>query len=188
MVFGSLATNGRVFGFETSSHNVTVGRRNIETNNIQNVELFFNALSDSSVPIAVMNNSGGVAPSGFEGSSQIIDSITIDEFCAKKGLTPTLVKIDVEGHELEVLRGMKGVLQHVPKIMLELSNFAFTDVDKYVHEIFSLLPIREYTGSYQVDAGTEMVEFDFLTETDMKLLAQFANPHVYLLPRTPASG
>jgi len=183
LLFGILANSGSVFGFETSQHNVNVANKNIGSNNVPNVEVFHNALSDSHTPTVVMDNSGGIARTGSTGSTSVIDSITLDEFCSERTITPTLVKIDVEGHEIEVLKGMQNVLQNLPKLMLELSNFAFTDVDKYVREVFSLIPISKYTGTYQVDAGTEMIEFDRLTESDLVQLSRFANPHVYLLPR-----
>ncbi len=48
-------------------------------------------------------------------------SMTIDRFVADTGLQPRFVKIDVEGAEWFVLRGMTGTLErHHPVVMLEL--------------------------------------------------------------------
>jgi len=46
---------------------------------------------------------------------------TIDHVCRTEGLTPALVKIDVEGHEAEVLRGARETLHRLrPILFLEL--------------------------------------------------------------------
>lgn len=37
-------------------------------------------------------------------------TVTIDDFCAREGVLPTVVKIDVEGWELEALRGARETI------------------------------------------------------------------------------
>jgi FkbM family methyltransferase len=49
------------------------------------------------------------------------DGITLDEFCAARSLYPTLIKIDVEGGELQVYQGAQEVLRlHHPTILSEI--------------------------------------------------------------------
>jgi FkbM family methyltransferase len=51
-----------------------------------------------------------------------VNAVTVDEMAEKFG-APTHVKVDVEGHELEVLRGARMVLnQFSPVLFLELHN------------------------------------------------------------------
>jgi FkbM family methyltransferase len=45
---------------------------------------------------------------------------TLDEEVRRMGRAPEVVKIDVEGHELEVLRGAAGLLARRPVLLLEL--------------------------------------------------------------------
>ena len=50
-----------------------------------------------------------------------VEMVTVDAEVARLDLLPSVVKIDVEGHELEVLRGARGLLAHRrPILLLEL--------------------------------------------------------------------
>lgn len=40
-----------------------------------------------------------------------VDSVTLDKYCAEKGIRPDIIKIDAEGFEAGVLRGSKSVLE-----------------------------------------------------------------------------
>jgi FkbM family methyltransferase len=40
-----------------------------------------------------------------------VAAMTLDEFCHQENVTPRFIKIDVEGHELSVLRGARGVIR-----------------------------------------------------------------------------
>jgi Methyltransferase FkbM domain len=43
---------------------------------------------------------------GGEGT-ETVETVTIDDFCAREDIVPTIIKIDVEGWELEALRGAR---------------------------------------------------------------------------------
>lgn len=64
---------------------------------------------------------------------------TIDEFCSKNNITRiTLLKLDVEGHELACLRGAQAMLPHIDYIQFEMS-IASRDARVYFKDIFELL-------------------------------------------------
>lgn len=47
---------------------------------------------------------------------------TLDAYCREKGLSPTVIKIDVEGLEMEVLAGAKTILeQSRPHVLIEIN-------------------------------------------------------------------
>lgn len=52
-----------------------------------------------------------------------VNIITLDAYCGEHELAPTCIKIDVEGHELHVLRGSKDVLAKArPDLVVEVSG------------------------------------------------------------------
>ena len=69
-----------------------------------------------------------------------IDVISLNDFCKGNRIFPDFLKIDVEGHELEVLKGADSVLSNVkaialeitmdrPKIEILLEHYGFSIVD-----------------------------------------------------------
>jgi hypothetical protein len=61
----------------------------------------------------------GVGPSPESGAT--LSVATVDEFVTAQGLSPDFVKIDVEGMELDVLRGGQQTFQqYIQTIILEL--------------------------------------------------------------------
>jgi len=52
-----------------------------------------------------------------------IGCVTLDAYCEQRQLSPTLIKIDTEGFEWEVLRGAMTILQALkPTILVEVSS------------------------------------------------------------------
>jgi len=84
--------------------------------------------------------------------SEVCQVQTLDNWCESEGMIPNFIKIDVEGHELEVLRGGREIL---PKVNLIQFEFGRTNIDtkttfkelwKILHEngfrIFRIGPTR----------------------------------------------
>jgi len=68
-----------------------------------------------------------------------VDVVTLDSVLDERGLTPQLLKIDVEGSELAVLRGSQTTIDRArPTIMAEVTEDA--------EEVFELLSAAGYVG------------------------------------------
>jgi FkbM family methyltransferase len=70
-----------------------------------------------------------------------VSTIDLDTFCQDRRLRPAVMKIDVEGHELEVLRGMAGLLAAGwPRtLLLEAHAFAHPRAESFWGELFAIL-------------------------------------------------
>jgi FkbM family methyltransferase len=85
--------------------------------------------------------------------------ITLDAFYARVGALPKLVKIDVEGSELAVLRGAQGLLSSPdrPAILFEYNPFTSTESAFCVRTLLDLLP--GYTLHYVDDLRGQQIPF-----------------------------
>ena len=97
--------------------------------------------------------------------SILVDVSTIDLVCLSFGLKPNFIKIDVEGNELEVLRGAVNTLKkYEPVVQFEFggtsidSRTFFKDYWNYFHNIgysiFRILP----SGTRQIKSYSEREE------------------------------
>jgi FkbM family methyltransferase len=103
---------GKVFAFEPQSKLSSLLRRSAEINHLDNLVVIQAAAGDRAsrgavyLPSPDQTRYGSLFPAGA--AVDAVDVVTLDH--QFPDLTPTLLKIDVEGFEVRVLRGMKGLL------------------------------------------------------------------------------
>ena len=124
-------SQGTVYAFEPVPENAAVVRKNCELNMLTQVKVLEMAVADNSGKgqLQLAQYSGGSAlavaapPPDLKGLL-VVDVDTIDRMVAEGQLKPpSLVKIDVEGAEMHVLRGMKETIKtYQPVILLELDD------------------------------------------------------------------
>ena len=140
MYFAALAgPQGRVIVFEPGPNNQKYLRRNIA--GLANVEWIDRAVSDEVGTVSfycdnltgqnnslvsdfkVLEANAGRTGIAAERAEVKVEATTLDAFCAERALVPDFVKIDVEGAELLVVRGMKSVLASArPRLMVEKND------------------------------------------------------------------
>lgn len=148
---------GTVVAFEPGPDNLPVLRANAARNGMDNVVVEPLAVSDrdGTAELALAEYSGGhslVADSVVPVDTITVTTITLDTFVGDGGTpAPDVVKIDVEGAELAVLRGMVGLLTDCgPAVVLELDAATRQEHDDRLRMVQSFLARFGY-GMRQLD-------------------------------------
>lgn len=179
---------GKVLTVEALPHNAKVITTNIELNNVGNVTVVNKAAGSSQGVLHVeykkfgflFDSNGMVRDAPHKGTVEV-PSIALDELIESR--MPNLLKVDVEGHEIEVLKGAKRILASAPALDLEIHCGLWEDPLPKVRALMALLPLDRYEGMIQLDPHGELIEF--LKEThSAEVISSHENAHLFLSPRT----
>lgn len=129
IIFAKANPTWKIFSFEPNTGVHKNFHKNISFNNCGNIELFSLALSDSKGKASLRINQNRPGTSSINSKfgkfshSEIIQCISGDEmFLSGKIPAPNLIKIDVEGHELKVINGLKMIIsKYKPVISIEVA-------------------------------------------------------------------
>ena len=78
-------------------------------------------------------------------NKRYIPSITLDEFCRDKKISPDIIKVDIEGSEIEMLIGAKNIIKkHKPIIFLSYHPFHLKKLGYKNSLIFEILKHLNY--------------------------------------------
>ena len=170
MELSLLSGTGRVIVIEPSPSNVALLRRNLALNGLSDVELIGAAISDvagrRNFFLSEQSNLGTFHPTGsgsetLTGATVEVETLTVPLLAERFG-PPDLLRMDVEGHEVEVLNGMlpdvrKGA--YSPMVIFEphLSRYgAEHDMAATLRALF-LLGYRVTALSSSSDRGREQI-------------------------------
>jgi hypothetical protein len=105
-------------------------------------------------------------------SSEIVDVTTLDAFFTSDRKPPHFLKIDVEGHELSVLKGgLRTLEMHHPTILVECETRHRSDGD--IRPVLNFLESLGYMGSFFCQRRRRpLAEFD--TGVHQRLDAEWA--------------
>ena len=83
---------------------------------------------------------------------------TLDYWCNANNLVPTFIKIDVEGHELEVLKGASEVLKSCRLVQFEFGG-CNVDTRTYFRDFWILFASFDYTVYRVMPKSLRKIEF-----------------------------
>lgn len=167
-----VSPEGSVYSFEPVPSNVALIRRNAELNNLETIRVFPEAVGAETgrTELVVTKHIGGAVLASLDlppdaQSRMTVDIVTVDDAVTKHGLRPpTLMKIDVEGAEIDVLRGATGVIRaHRPKLIYEIDDATQGGIQRKAQEIAAFMEAVGYSvqplpNSYNID-GWRVVHF-----------------------------
>jgi len=154
-----------VYAFEPEPANVDHLRRNIELNNASNVVVYALALGaeDETAQLFVEGETGSGRHSLVSGRESAVPSIEIHvvsgtRFAENSGSPPDLVKIDVEGAEMLVLRGMTGLFdeRRIRDVFIEVHPTRLGQAGSSAGDIQHWLEERGYGLVWSRDRKTEI--------------------------------
>lgn len=135
----------RVWAFEPTDYTFGLLTKNIEYNKLQDKIIAEKvAISDKEQKLKLYHayqNSGGnsvVPMAGCDSSSyEIVACTTLDKVIPNQRID--FMKIDVEGHEEQVLGGGKRTLENTEIVLIEYNKVALKEIGRTGKEIFELL-------------------------------------------------
>jgi FkbM family methyltransferase len=148
---------GRVFAFEPQPGLVEYLRSAVVSNGLKNVSIEPFGVSDKPgrLVLAIPGNQLGSPGASFEAhirehqdAGTIEVAVTsLDEYFANEKQRIGAIKIDVEGHELSVLRGAREIIRRdAPAIVVECEGRSVTGGDMRV--LFDALTKLNYRGEF----------------------------------------
>jgi len=111
-----IGNNGKVFTFEPNKDNNEHLLENIKLNSLNNVKAFKKALGEKTEVVKVFKGEDGgnfslLNRHVVSSNSEMIEVEIGDEFIVKNNLPiPNIIKIDVEGYEYSVIKGLHNTL------------------------------------------------------------------------------
>lgn len=147
------ATTGCVHAFEPEPRNAEHLGSNVRLNKLEKVAIHECALANETgrATFHVEPELGAGAHSLVEGHGRATQKITIetvrgDEFIAQHGVTPDLMKIDVEGAEMDVLRGFSETLaaKRIRDVFVEVHTQTLERLGSSAEELRAWMEARGY--------------------------------------------
>jgi FkbM family methyltransferase len=155
---GPVGPEGRVVLFEPNPVVAERLRDNLVANDVANATVVEKAVSDregTAELLAPVGRQSGLATVDPTGQARpgwrrcVVATVSVDEFARQSGLWPSVLKLDVEGHELSVLRGAEGTLaQCHPVVLLEFEILAREPDGETARQVLALLQRHGYGYLY----------------------------------------
>lgn len=114
-----VGSGGRVYAFEPNPRNCEFLRRHVAANGCANVRVEEAAVADTNGVARFDFGTGSGTGHLAESGAVEVRTLRLDDFCHDHDVKPDAIKIDVEGAELDVLRGAEqAIVAHGPTIFL----------------------------------------------------------------------
>jgi FkbM family methyltransferase len=185
VVFSKAAgPSGKVMAWEALPKNASVIEKNFALNQCANAVVRPYALGEKHEIVRLQSDQGNAVYRND--NSEMSATETIDIQCVRldeeisRGINIDFIKIDVEGSELQMMRGSQRILSHRPIIDLEIHNHLFSHRSDTLTEISGMLSPLNYIYSLLPQPRGIMQPMGW--DLDLSELAKYDNPHLFCVP------
>jgi len=152
-----IGPTGQLITFEPNVENAAIIQKNIGLNNLKNIRLEPKAVGAATGKIKIaFSSSNSYILKGREHVGADVPLVMLDDYAS---LHPTCLKIDVEGFELEVLRGARKILKTHPKLAIEVHTDMIERYGAKVKDIFDVIDDGGYEFWVQWDIDKDPVPY-----------------------------
>lgn len=160
-LFASLVgPDGKVFSFEPDPENHAVLKRNVVENELKQVEVIPAAVSDRNGTLELFYSKDKGDQRIYDSQdgrrSMVVKSVTLDSFFENQVHSIDFVKIDVQGAEGYVLRGMSKLVKRNPGIILSL-EFWPVGLEKSGFGALNMLELMDEIGLKYYDINLPQI-------------------------------
>jgi FkbM family methyltransferase len=174
-----VGTNGRVVAFDGLPENIEIVRKNVSLNGATNIESHNIAVGGRNGKVRFARASNGYITERLDKVVEV-PMVPLDEFFANR--KPHFLKIDVEGYELEVLKGARAILNNfVPTLNIEVHCLQFDRPEESIEAIFKELPGAKYRFEVLPDYGGKPLPYEPHVHTP-RFLAKFDKFSLLAMP------
>jgi FkbM family methyltransferase len=138
-----IGDNGHIVSVEANPSNALIDDAQTTLNKFQNLRFVHFAASNKPGKVRISTNHNASVCNN--GNSSEVEAITGDLLDSKYGPFNVL-KVDVEGYELEVLQGCSQLLNRSPKLAIELHLDDLSKFGHRVEDVWDLINADKYKG------------------------------------------
>ncbi len=146
---------GHFTAVEAHPANAEILRKNVEINGLAGKVEVINAAVGRGPGVAELadaSNAAVIAANGGDIPKIRVPMVSIDDLAQRMGRAVTLLKLDIEGMEVEALKGARSVLANVPKLNIEVHCQILRERRATPpEEVFACLPAGRYDFWIQPD-------------------------------------
>lgn len=145
-----------IHAFEPLEQNYDILNKNLKINNIDNVILNKKIISPTKNKMSFSYGTSRICEKG----NIYVDNIILDEYYLNNNIKKIkLIKIDVEGHEIEVLKTMNNILSN------KISQYIFIEVTNHTfNNVINIMKDNNYKNIYDLNTGFIFTKYN-LNET-----------------------
>lgn len=145
----------RVVAVDANPKALAITADNLISNGFDDVSLCLAFVSDSGVE-ELDFYAAGAGAAGSRYKSHIpsatdtfrVRTTTIGDICHRFGVSPDFIKIDVEGAEIEVLRGARTIRKHRPRILVEVHRISPESMEAHGNKVLEWAAQHDFDTYY----------------------------------------